>query len=209
MIDTSYEIAAFEREVGSRTIAAGEARVVTIRRVYDTTADDLWDACTNRERLPRWFLPVSGDLRAGGTYDLEGNAHGTIETCDPPRRFSATWEYGDEVTWIDVRIEPVAGGRARLVLEHVSHVDDTKWAEYGPGAVGIGWDLALVGLSLHVAGGGSVVDRDMVAAWTASDDGRRFIVASSDGWRDADVASGADAEAAHAAAARTAAFYTG
>ena len=31
-----------------------------------------------------------GDLRVGGRYQLEGNANGTILTCDPPREFTAT-----------------------------------------------------------------------------------------------------------------------
>lgn len=211
MIDATHEIAASERRVGRRTLAAGEARVVTIRRTYATTVEDLWEACTSAERIPRWFLPVTGELRAGGTYALEGNAHGTIETCDPPHRFTATWEYGDQVTWIEVTVEPVAGDpeRAGLVLEHISHVDDTTWAEYGPGAVGVGWDLGLLGLALHLAGGGAEVDRDEVMAWQASDDGRRFMRAAADGWGQAEVAAGADPTRAREAAQRTAAFYTG
>jgi hypothetical protein len=32
------------REVGSRRIAAGGARTVLIRRDYDATIDDVWDA---------------------------------------------------------------------------------------------------------------------------------------------------------------------
>ena len=65
---------------------------------------DLWDACTNIDRIPRWFLPITGDLRVGGHYRLEGNANGTILTCDPPREFTATWECGGDVSWIEVRI---------------------------------------------------------------------------------------------------------
>jgi uncharacterized protein YndB with AHSA1/START domain len=41
------------------------ASTVTLSRLYDTTADDLWDALTSKERIPRWFLPVEGDLRLG------------------------------------------------------------------------------------------------------------------------------------------------
>ena len=58
-----------ERRIGTRD----EARTLTISRVYDTGIEDLWDACTNPERIPRWFLPVSGDLELGGRYALEGN----------------------------------------------------------------------------------------------------------------------------------------
>lgn len=38
----------------------------------------MWDACTDPERIPRWFLPISGDLRLNGRYQLEGNAGGAI-----------------------------------------------------------------------------------------------------------------------------------
>ena len=34
------------------------ASAVTLTRLYDTGVDDLWDALTSRERIPRWFLPV-------------------------------------------------------------------------------------------------------------------------------------------------------
>ena len=73
---------------GRQPHAARRARPARspISAVYDTTLDDLWDACTNAERIPRWFLPVSGELRDGGRYQLEGNAGGTIERCDPPTR---------------------------------------------------------------------------------------------------------------------------
>ena len=104
MIDVDQQINAVRRTVGGRTLEAGEARVVTISQSYDTDAADLWDACTNIERIPRWFLPITGDLRVGGHYQLEGNANGTILTCDPPREFTATWECGDDVSWIEVRI---------------------------------------------------------------------------------------------------------
>ena len=63
MIDVIHEINAVRRQVGRRVLEAGEAHTVTISRSYAATVDDVWDACTNPERIPRWFLPVSGDLR--------------------------------------------------------------------------------------------------------------------------------------------------
>ena len=145
---------------------------MTVSRVYDTPPEDLWDACTNPGRISRWFLPVSGDLREGGRYALEGNASGTIERCDPPRGFDATWEYGGEVSWIEVRLATEAGGRARFSLEHVAHVSDELWAQYGPGAVGVGWDQGLLGLTLHLAGGG-LQDQEEAEAWQLSRGGPR------------------------------------
>lgn len=68
MIDVTHQINAVTRTVGSKTMEAGEARVITISQTYATDVEDLWDACTNPDRIPRWFLPVSGDV---------GEAHGS------------------------------------------------------------------------------------------------------------------------------------
>ena len=209
MIDVTEQISAVERRIGDRTLPAGQARVLTIAQTYDAPVDDVFDACTNPERIPRWFLPVSGDLSLGGRYQLEGNAGGTVERCDPPHGFAATWEFGDEVSWIEVRLREAGPGRTRFELEHVAHVDDQRWAEYGPGAVGIGWDLALVGLTSHFAAAGEGVDPAAAAEWMASDEGRRFVTESSGSWTEASMAAGTPAEEAHAAGARVQAFYTG
>ncbi len=208
MIDVTEQINTVDRRLGSRTLDAGEARTLTISRVYDTGVEDLWDACTNAERIPRWFLPVSGDLRLGGRYALEGNASGTIERCEPPRSLFATWEYGGMVSWIELTLTPEADGRARFSLEHIAHVDDEMWAQYGPGAVGIGWDLGIMGLSLYLAGDGGPVDRGAAEAWQKSDAGREFVVRSSEGWAEASIAWGTDAGEARAAQERVTEAYT-
>ena len=209
MIDVIHEISRVRRQVGSRTLEAGEARTVTITRVYDAPLDDVWDACTNPARIPRWFLPVSGDLRVGGRFQLEGNASGTIERCDPPHGFDATWEYGGEISWIGLRLTAESDTTTRFALEHVAHVDDERWAEFGPGAVGVGWDLGLMGLGQHLASGGEPVDPAAFAAWSASDDGRRFMTLASERWAEASIAAGTVEADARAAAQRTTAFYTG
>jgi uncharacterized protein YndB with AHSA1/START domain len=208
MIDVIHEISAVQRKVGTRTLQAGEARTITITRTYDAPAEDVWDACTNPRRIQRWFLPVSGELRLGGRFQLEGNAAGTVERCDPPHGFAATWEYGGEVSWIELRLSREAGERTRFELEHIAHVDDARWAEFGPGAVGVGWDLGLMGLELHLASGKSLSPEE-VAAWSAAAEGQQFMSMSSQAWCDASVAAGTAAGAAEAAADRTTAFYTG
>jgi uncharacterized protein YndB with AHSA1/START domain len=173
MIDVEKQINAVRRTVGDRTLEAGEARVVTISQSYATDAADLWDACTDIDRIRRWFLPIAGDLRVGGHYALEGNANGTILTCDPPREFTATWEYGGDVSWIEVRIAAEGPDRSRFELAHISHVDD-RWEQFGPGAVGMGYDGALVGLTIHLSTG-EAVDPSTGQEWIASEDGRRFM----------------------------------
>ncbi|RKR87625.1 uncharacterized protein YndB with AHSA1/START domain [Micromonospora pisi] len=208
MIDVNHEINAVRRQMGSRVLEAGEARVQTISRVYDTTLDDLWEAVTNADRIARWFLPVSGDLRVGGRYQLEGNAGGTVERCDPPKSYAATWEYGDQVSWIEVRLDSEPTGGTRFELEHVAHVSEEFWDQFGPGATGVGWDLGLLGLGMHLASGGEPVDRAEVEAWSGSAEGREFITLSSGRWRDASVEAGTDPAQAQAAAERTTGFYT-
>lgn len=206
MIDVTEEINAVRREVGGRALEAGEARVVTVSRPYPAEIADVWDACTNPERIARWFLPVSGELVKGGRYQLAGNASGTVTRCDPPHGFDATWEMGGDVSWIELRLTGEGNGHTRFRLDHVAHVDDDRWARFGPGAVGVGWEGGLMGLMLHLTTG-QAVDPAEVAQWSASDEGRWFLTASSDAWGEAGAA--ADPAAARAAAARTTAFYTG
>ena len=208
MIDVTQQINAVRRQVGTRVLEAGEARTVTISQSYDAAVEDVWDACTNPERIPRWFLPITGDLRPGGHYQLQGNAGGTIERCDPPESFAATWEIGDQLSWIEVRLMARPEGRTQLVLEHIAHVNDEQWAEFGPGAVGVGWDMALVGLALHLSSGRSV-DPQEGMAWAGSAEGREFMTLSNQRWCDASIAAGTDQADARAAADRTIAAYTG
>lgn len=204
---------AVTRTQETHTSAEGELSVQTIAQTFATSVTDLWDAVTNPERLPRWFAPVRGDLELGGRYQVEGNAGGTIETCEPPHRFGATWEFNDQVSRIAVRIGPDGDG-ARLELEHSAVVDPANqeqadfWATYGPGATGVGWDLALLGLGLHVAGG-PALDPAEAEAWATSEEGIAYVTACSRAWADAHVAAGAPEEEARAAAERTTSFYTG
>jgi uncharacterized protein YndB with AHSA1/START domain len=208
MIDVTQQINSVDREVGRRTLEAGEARTMTISRVYDTPLEDLWDACTNPERIPRWFLPVSGDLRPGGRFEIEGNASGTIERCEAPHSMDATWEFGGAISWIELRLTSEPAGGSRFALHHIAHVEDELWAQFGPGAVGVGWDGAVMGLTLHL-GGAERVDPEAFAAWQTSDEGRRFHTLASERWTEASIAAGTDAEQARAAGARTTDFYTG
>jgi uncharacterized protein YndB with AHSA1/START domain len=208
MIDVAHQINAVQRRVGRRVIEAGQARTVVISQVYAATAEDVWDACTNPQRIPRWFLPVSGDLRLGGRYQLEGNAGGTIERCDPPKSFAATWEFGGETSWIEVQLTAEPDGGTRLQIEHLAPLSAERWAEFGPGAVGVGWDMALVGLAGHLGAAASVSPAEG-AAWAASEEGKQFITLSGERWQAASVSAGTAPADAQAAADRTLAAYTG
>lgn len=175
--------------------------------MYPTTVEDLWDAISNPERLPRWFLPVSGNLRPGGRYQLEGNAGGTIERCEPPCRLEVTWEFGGGVSWLAVRLSEGEGEQALLELEH-SAPEDEHWEQFGAGAAGLGWDMALMGLGEHVDTGESK-DPAAAFAWMMSEQGREFMSRSSEGWYHASVEAGEDVDVARGRADRTLAAYTG
>ena len=79
--------------------------------------------------------------------------------------------------------------------------------EFGPGALGIGWELGLGGLGLHLADPAAPIAgarlRRPFRAYLAE-----FMTASSDRWAEASVAAGTDPEAARAAAERCIAAYT-
>jgi uncharacterized protein YndB with AHSA1/START domain len=206
--DIARHIGAIARAVETRDKDGRPARVVIATRTYATDADDLWDALTNIERMPRWFLPVSGDFRLGGRYQLEGNAGGEITRCEPPRLLAVTWEFGGDVSWVTVTLLPDPDGGTQLVLEHVAHVGDDLWDQYGPGAVGVGWDMALLALGKHISTG-EAVDGKAEVAWLSTPEGKIFVEAASDDWCRASIKDGTDASAAKAAAERTRAAYAG
>jgi uncharacterized protein YndB with AHSA1/START domain len=181
-------------------------RTVVVRRAFPAPIVDVWDACTTAERIGRWLMPVTGDLRLGGKYQLEGNAGGEILSCEPPRLLRVTWVMGEgPASEVAVRLAPGDGAETVLELEHTAVVDPAFWAKYGPGAVGVGWDLALLGLFLYLSTG---QDRpEDPAAWAANPDAREFIAGSSDAWGTAFREAGASAAEAASAAAETTAFY--
>lgn len=186
------------------------ARIVVAERSYATGIDDAWDAITTADRIPRWLLPVSGDLRLGGRYQLHGNAGGTVEECEPPRRLQVTWEFGGETSWVVATLTEELAERTHLRVEHIAHGGgkaEAFWDQFGPGAVGVGWDLMLLGLAAHVEQGASV-DHKEAEAWLTSDNGKAFVAGSSRGWGDASIAFGTPEEAARGAADRTTHFYT-
>jgi uncharacterized protein YndB with AHSA1/START domain len=206
-IDLTAHMRAMSRTVRNLERDGKPAKAVVATCTYPTDPADLWDALTNPERLPRWFAPVTGDLKLGGRYQVEGNAGGTITTCVPNRQIAATWEFGGGVTWITITLTPGEAGTT-LELEHVAHVDP-HWDMFGPGAVGVGWDLSLLGLAYAVDDPDFVKPPETDATFHTTASGKAFIEGASAGWGEAAIAAGEDREKAIAAAEATRKFYTG
>src|SRR6266699_861815 len=187
------EINRLHREVGARQVEAGDARTLLMRRTYDAEVADVWDAVTSPERIGRWFLPVSGEFKVGGRYQLEGNAGGEILECVEPTRLRVSWLFGPDPGFSEVEVRLAPEGEGRTV--------------FGLGAVGVGWDLMFYGLGKHLAGG--EISKEDAGAWPTSPEGKEFITRSGEAWGAAYAASGADAEVVAATTAATIGFYTG
>jgi uncharacterized protein YndB with AHSA1/START domain len=204
--DILAELDRIRREVGTGQLRGGEEHTVIVRRTYPAPIDDVWDACTNAERIGRWLMPVSGDLRVGGKYQLHGNAGGEILACEPPSRLRVTWVFGDApASEVEVRLSAGPDGDTEFELSHIGAGPPDMWEQFGPGAVGVGWDLSLLGLALHLAG--QVIEDP--EAWQTGPEAAAYITGSSRAWGAALGAAGAPADHVDAVIANTTAFYTG
>ncbi len=208
MKTTLDELAVVTRETAPVKTPAGDGHRVVLRRTYPADVAQVWDALTTAERLGRWFLPVSGDLRLGGQYQFEGNAGGEILECEPPHRVRVSWVMGekapDSFSEVVVRLAPVEAGTS-FELEHTATVPPQFWDQFGPGAVGVGWDGGLLGLALYLSSGGAPAkDHE---GFENSPEGREFLTSSARAWGEAHLASGVSEEVARACAEATTAFY--
>ncbi|MCZ4496336.1 MAG: hypothetical protein JWM25_919 [Thermoleophilia bacterium] len=136
-----------------RRITSGDARVATFRRTYDAPIADLWDACTNPDRLARWYVPVSGDLHVGGAFRQEMMGGGTIAECDAPSflRLVLGSSGADE---IELRLTPGdAPDTTVLELQHATTIDQHEIGGQMFDAVycmGGGYFPRLAALELHL-----------------------------------------------------------
>ncbi|GAA4149193.1 SRPBCC family protein [Phytohabitans flavus] len=153
MTDTAGWLKTVHREVSAEDTDAGRSRTVLLRRSFAAPVEDVWDAITDPTRLERWFYPISGDLRVGGKYQLEGNAGGEIRRCEQPSLLVVTWEFGGGSTDLEVRLSAEGDDATEVRLTHsaVLPFDDETWAA-GLGQFAPGWDHALSRLDSYLRG---------------------------------------------------------
>ena len=182
ILDIGRQIGAIRREVAED----GDLVRVQMDRRYPSSAADVWDALTDPDRIRRWMMPISGDLRVGGNFQLEGNAGGEILRCERPSLLRVT--FGDPSSLVEVRLAEDGPGTV-LTLEHTvpkALAGGVAGALY----VGPGWDGALLGLGLYLDG---VVSEDPVAA-ASSPETQAFSAESVSAWVGVLEATGADAD---------------
>jgi len=205
--DLNLFLGATRRLLSTTEVDGKTARVLVVSREYPAGKSRVWSLVTTLEGIPKWFLPVTGDLNVGGRFQLEGNAGGEVLECHPEESFRITWEFGGGVSWVTVKLTEQEGSTL-FVLEHTAHVPEELWSQYGPGAVGIGWEMGLLGMAEHIATGNDNVPAEGMA-WVMSDEGKAFTRSCSEAWCQASIASGAPVEEAQAARDRCSAAYTG
>ena len=204
-IDINEHISAVRRQVGTRTLKParpGSSRSPAPTVPRSTTSGTRARASSGSPA----GLPITGDLRVGGRYQLQATRRGR-RALRPAAVVRRDLEFGGDVSSIEVRFDPAPAGGTVLTLEHVGHVDDEFWdrsARRRRPRVGRG--PARPGRAPGLAG---VVKPADAEAWAVSDEGRAFMTLSAERWCDAHIAAGGDPAAAAASAARTAAFYTG
>ena len=139
MIDIQIE--STTRDLGRRLTAVGLGHSVRLRRRFDAPIQAVWAAITEPAQLEKWEGRVSGDLRAGGDYQLEGNSHGAILACNKPHHFAVIWDSTGDPTELDVRLAEAPDGGTLLELEHVAVIPDEYVA--GVGQFASNWELGM------------------------------------------------------------------
>ncbi len=126
---------------------------ITMTRHFQTSIDDLWDACINPERLRGWIGELSGDRKLGGTVRLamspsdDDTATISIKECRDPERLRLVWSLPKEAdTEVRLTLRPVSSTETLLTLEHAG-------LEHG-GAIdyGVGWEDFLIRLDTVMHG---------------------------------------------------------
>lgn len=108
-----------ERQLGKVTKENDGYKVVLVR-TFNHSAEKVWDAITNPDKLRIWFTQFKIDFREGGKMSIYfDDAAKTVSTAeiiriDPPRRFIYSWE-GELADW---EITPTGSNECRLTLTY-------------------------------------------------------------------------------------------
>ncbi|SLM88081.1 SRPBCC domain-containing protein [Brachybacterium nesterenkovii] len=217
-----------EVERGDGTVAL----TARLRTTLGGAPSELWPELTEADRLAQWYGPVEIDPAETDSAESEsaaadatpeadgagerafrtvGGAHGRVLAAVPPHQLDLTWEYADNVDRLEIRLDPEEDGTSRLTLQQIARLPEATFDAYGPGAVGIGWDIAILGFVARTGAWRELrLDVPVASpAWLASSEGADMVRAWSIRWAAASVAAGTDVDAARRAENETTRAYGG
>ncbi|WP_298179241.1 SRPBCC domain-containing protein [Saccharomonospora sp.] len=189
-MDIADRLTATYREVRTSGSSDTADCALVLRRRFPRPVDTVWRAITEPDLIRAWFAPVTGHLRVGEAFEVEGHAEGTVLECVPPHLFTVTW---DDETNVVVRLASDEQGDTVLELVHTGLPSD--------GAVRRGpmWDVIVASLDRFVSGDTA----DDLTTWRASAEVQVFAQHSVSAWVTATEASGVAAADDLADAVRT------
>ncbi|MEJ7722372.1 MAG: SRPBCC domain-containing protein [Ilumatobacteraceae bacterium] len=134
----------------ARLRAEDDGPAARLERTFAATADEVWAAITDPQRISRWLAPLTmrGEPQPGTTYTFDfgdgGSTHGEIVACTRGERLEVTWGFeGHPDSIVVVELRPGDDGTT-LVLDHRRLPDDQA---IGYGA---GWDAYIARLAADV-----------------------------------------------------------
>lgn len=152
---TAKGASATEYAVRRRQLAAGPARCAVFRRTYQAPIHDVWQACTDPDRLRRWYAPVAGELRLGGAITQGDFGPGRVVACEPPHRLVLELGNASPATdQLELQLRDVDGW-TELEFEHATTLDTHDIGGQIFDAVycmGGGYGPRLLTLERHLAG---------------------------------------------------------
>lgn len=187
-----------ELDIDERTSHEGHPlvrAVLTLTTNLDLAPAQLWLLLTKPTELARWFGPVTGELHEGGRFDAPGGVHGRIIEIEEPHRLTLTWALAGGEDPLLIRLDPEDDGTTLLRLRHTALVDVDEFERTGPGAIAIGWELALLALAAETDGWRSSclgVVPTPTQEWQRSPQAAAYLRAWSVRWAAEAIAAGID-----------------
>jgi uncharacterized protein YndB with AHSA1/START domain len=125
-------------------------RRISLRRTFRATAEELWSALVEPERIRCWFAPATLEPRVGGRIEMkqpDGSKmmDGMIRVFEPPRVLEYDWVSPYETTIVRYELEPDGKGTRLTLTEHL--LTDKSCSRRGAG-----WQHHVERLDAHLRG---------------------------------------------------------
>ena len=122
--------------------------LITQENLYPVTADRLWSALTDPQKIEKWLMKNSFQPGLGSRFQLDAGQWGMIEAeitiWEPQQRLCYTWKNGALDTTLSLSLEAEAEG-TRLRLEHSGFDLAHPQQAYAYQTMGGGWKQILEG----------------------------------------------------------------